>query len=99
MTAAGLSVAPKWVSALPEQQAPPITPVKDFLGTADHAKMNAFIGKKMDLSYENRILAQNVNELVEPFRSRNETHQWQTEFWGKWFTSAVLAYRYRPEPA
>src|SRR5699024_7086642 len=32
--------------------------------------------------------------LIEPFRHRTETRLWQTEFWGKWFTSAVLAYRY-----
>ena len=27
----------------------------------------------------------------------NETRLWQSEFWGKWFTAAILAYRYRPE--
>lgn len=32
------------------------------------------------------------------FVIRIETQLWQSEFWGKWFTSAVLAYRYRPEP-
>ena len=50
------------------------------------------------LSYKNRILAQSVDDLVEPFKHRTETRLWQTEFWGKWFTSALLAYRYRPEP-
>ena len=48
---------------------------------------------------KNRILSQDVDRLIEPFRNRNEDHCWQGEFWGKWFTSAVLAYRYRPEPA
>jgi DUF1680 family protein len=52
----------------------------------------------LDLSYQNRILSQDYERLVAAFRDRTETHYWQTEFWGKWFTSAVLAYRYRPEP-
>jgi DUF1680 family protein len=72
--------------------------VNDRLVAADAAAMQGFIGNKLDLSYTNRILAQNVDNLVEPFRHRTETHLWQTEFWGKWFTSAVLAYRYHPTP-
>ena len=36
--------------------------------------------------------------MVAAFRSRTETSCWQSEFWGKWFTSAALAYKYRPEP-
>lgn len=72
--------------------------VNDKLVAADTASMQEFIGTKLDLSYNNRILAQNVNNLIEPFRHRTETHLWQTEFWGKWFTSAVLAYRYHPTP-
>src|SRR4051812_21692748 len=73
--------------------------VKDVLEPGDHAEMKGFIGKRLDRSFENRIMAQDINSLIEPFRHRTETRLWQTEFWGKWFTSAVLAYRYRPEPA
>lgn len=73
--------------------------VSDKLVVCDHATVRGFIGKKLDLSYQNRILAQNVDDLVEPFRYRTETRLWQSEFWGKWFTSAVLAYRYLPKPA
>ncbi|HEY5391907.1 MAG TPA: beta-L-arabinofuranosidase domain-containing protein, partial [Hanamia sp.] len=72
--------------------------VNDELVAADAAAMQGFISNKLNLSYTNRILAQNVDNLVEPFRHRTETHLWQTEFWGKWFTSAVLAYRYHPTP-
>jgi DUF1680 family protein len=61
--------------------------------------VNGFVGKKLDLSYRNRIMVQSSEELVQPFRQRTETHLWQSEFWGKWFTSAVLAYRYKPDPA
>jgi len=70
----------------------------DVLFPAQSAMMSGYIGGKLDASYKNRILAQNIDRLVEPFRNRTEDRCWQSEFWGKWFTSAVLAYRYRPEP-
>ena len=73
--------------------------IPDKLSEADAATVNGFIGKKLDLSYHNRIMVQSSEELVQPFRQRTETHLWQSEFWGKWFTSAVLAYRYKPDPA
>lgn len=74
------------------------TLIKDALRVAEYAEMKGFIGNRLNLCYQNRILAQNPEHLLEPFRHRTETHLWQSEFWGKWFTSAVLAYRYRPEP-
>ena len=72
--------------------------VDDFLIPATSATIGGFVGSKLDASYQNRILAQDANRLVEPFRNRTEDRCWQSEFWGKWFTSAVLAYKYRPEP-
>ncbi|MCE5344661.1 MAG: glycoside hydrolase family 127 protein [Bacteroidales bacterium] len=72
--------------------------VSDFLQSAKSVQMHGYIGEKLDASYQNRILAQDVDRLVAPFRLRNETSCWQSEFWGKWITSAILAYRYRPEP-
>lgn len=76
-----------------------VNPAKtDTLFPAQSAALGGFVGEKLDASYQNRILAQDVNKLIEPFRNRTEDRCWQTEFWGKWFTSAVSAYRYRPEP-
>ena len=37
-----------------------------------------------------------INMLVWPFKARTETRMWKSEFWGKWYTSAVWAYRYNP---
>ena len=70
----------------------------DQLYPANSAVIKGFVGDKLDASYQNRILAQDVNRLIAPFENRTEDRCWQSEFWGKWFTSAVLAYRYRPEP-
>ena len=76
-----------------------VKPAKtDTLFPAQSASLGGYVGGKLDASYQNRILAQDVNRLVEPFRNRTEDRCWQSEFWGKWFTSAVSAYRYRPEP-
>lgn len=76
-----------------------LSPVKkDKLFPANSVQVNGFVGGKLDASYKNRILAQDVDRLISPFKNRTETRLWQSEFWGKWFTSAVLAYRYRPEP-
>lgn len=71
--------------------------VNDQLKAASSARLTGYLGHRLDLSYENRILAQDPDRLIAPFRNRTETSCWQSEFWGKWFTSAVLAYRYRPE--
>ncbi|MBC7567875.1 MAG: glycoside hydrolase family 127 protein [Pedobacter sp.] len=72
---------------------------QDKLHIADSETITGFIGERLMNSYNNRILQQDVDMLVEPFRHREETNQWQSEFWGKWFTSGVLAYRYHPTSA
>jgi DUF1680 family protein len=71
--------------------------VQDRLKVSEAAKIQGFVGDRLDASYLNRIVAQNVDRLVAPFANRSETSCWQSEFWGKWFTSAVLAYRFKPE--
>ena len=64
----------------------------------DSLKLDGFLGSKLNLSIINSIMAQNVDELVSPFKYRNETQLWQTEFWGKWITSAIQAYQYNKNP-
>jgi hypothetical protein len=76
-----------------------VTKVKDKLEPGQAVAMKGFIGEKLESSYKNRILAQDVDRLIEPFKNRTESSCWQTEFWGKWFTSAVQAYRYHPTAA
>jgi DUF1680 family protein len=71
----------------------------DNLVQGHAVQMNGFVGEKLANAAGNRVFAQDVNRLIEPFRHRDEARCWQTEFWGKWFTSAVLAYRYKPDAA
>lgn len=72
--------------------------IQDELYPAQTAAMNGLIGQKLESSYHNRILTQDLERLIAPFNNRTEDHCWQGEFWGKWFTSAVLAYQYKPSP-
>jgi DUF1680 family protein len=72
--------------------------VNDKLYFSENVSVQGYVGKRLDQSYESRILGADVDHLIEPFKNRTESRFWQSEFWGKWFTSAVLAYRYRPEP-
>ncbi len=85
-------------AGLVNSQSIPSPSVIDRLYPSLSIKVSGFVGDKLDASWQNRILAQDVDRLVAPFRNRTETSCWQSEFWGKWFTSAVLAYRYKPEP-
>ena len=62
---------------------------------AGGAQVGGWLGGKIDLCIQQRVMAQNVDALVAPFRLHSDTDNgWRGEFWGKWFTSAVLAYGY-----
>ncbi len=51
------------------------------------------LGEKMDLCVTNRLLAQDIESVVAPYRAKTETGgaDWRCEYWGKWFTSLALA--------
>jgi DUF1680 family protein len=61
-------------------------------------KIQGYLGGKMALCTEKRIKAQDVDHLIEPFRHKEETRLWQSEFWGKWVQSAIAAYDYNNDP-
>ena len=74
-------------------------PVKDaMIPLKEGVKLSGYAGEKINTCISGSILAQDPKHLVEPFRHRNETRQWQTEFWGKWFTAAAGAYQYNRDP-
>jgi len=60
--------------------------------------IGGYLGDKINLCIAQRIKKQDVEHLIEPFRSRNETRLWQTEFWGKWILSAIASYEYNRDP-
>ena len=61
-------------------------------------RINGYLGEKIDLCISERIKKQDVQHLIDPFKTRNETRLWQTEFWGKWILSAIAAYEYNHDP-
>ena len=46
-------------------------------------KIGGYIGSRIDLCNSGMIMQENVDELVEPFRHKNDTWSWSTEFIGK----------------
>jgi hypothetical protein len=61
-------------------------------------KIEGYLGEKMNLVISQRIKSQDVEHLIEPFRHKEETRLWQSEFWGKWIQSAIAAYDYNHDP-
>lgn len=60
-------------------------------------QLNGYLGGKLNMAI-NGVKTRNIEEIIEPFKHREETWMWQTEFWGKWITSAILSYRYEKDP-
>ena len=69
------------------------------LAPSGAVEMKGVIGDSLDTSLKGDILVWDIDDLVRPFRTRHEERAWQTEFWGKWYTSAELAYDFNPSPA
>jgi DUF1680 family protein len=61
-------------------------------------QISGYLGDKMNLVISKRIKSQDVEHLLEPFRHKEETRMWQSEFWGKWIQSAIAAYAYNHDP-
>jgi DUF1680 family protein len=57
-------------------------------------QLGGHLGDEIDLGLRARVAAQDVDELVTPFRARQDQWQWRSEFWGKWITSSIAAWRY-----
>lgn len=58
------------------------------------------LGEKLDLCVSNRLLAQDLEAVIAPYRAKTETgsSDWRCEYWGKWFTSLALADAYHSTP-
>ena len=92
-----LIYATSWISGQnPQNQHSIVNLVQDKIMSYSPAfvKIEGYVGDKINLVIEKRIKSQDVDYLVEPFRHKNETHLWQSEFWGKWILSAIASYDY-----
>ncbi len=73
-----------------------LIPNQETMLPLDAIKLSGYVGDKLNACINNRIEAQDIEQIVAPFRTKNECYMWQTEFWGKWITSAIAALRYNP---
>ena len=72
---------------------------KLWLSAPGAVQLSGWIGDKLDRCLANRVMKQKLSDVIDPFRKRNDDDGgWRSEFWGKWFTSALLGYQYRPTP-
>ncbi len=65
---------------------------------SSNIQISGYLGEKIDLCINQRIKKENVQQLIEPFKTRDETRLWQSEFWGKWILSTIAAYEYNHDP-
>jgi DUF1680 family protein len=78
----------------------PAGTVKDKIHSypANSVRIGGYLGDKINLVIKQRIKSQDVDHLIEPFRHKDETRLWQSEFWGKWIQSAIASYDYNRDP-
>lgn len=63
----------------------------------DNVLIDGIIGQAIDSCIINGVMAVNHTLYTVPFRDHTDRGgMFQGEFWGKWFTSAALAYAYKP---
>jgi len=75
---------------------------QDLLSPAvlSSVKIEGIVGQKIDSCIKNGVMAKNYGLYTIPFKSKLDNGGGFTgEFWGKWFTSAALAYGYKPDDA
>jgi uncharacterized protein len=67
----------------------------------ESVRIGGRLGDKLELCIGHRILAQDIESVVAPYREKTETGgaDWRCEYWGKWFTSLTLADAYHSTPA
>jgi len=75
----------------------------DQLVPAAHStvQISGWLGEKLNLSQVNRVMSQDLELILRPYRERFEENagHWRCEYWGKWVTSAVLGCSYQPDEA
>lgn len=69
-------------------------------GVFSSAKIEGIVGHKLKNCVENGIMNKNYDLYPVPFKNKlDDGGGFTGEFWGKWFTSAALAYAWQPSAA
>ena len=86
------------VFAQPESKSQVIVK-QDVLSPASlfSARIEGVVGQRIDSCIKNGVMSKNNDLYAVPFRDKLDSGGgFAGEFWGKWFTSAALAYGYEP---
>lgn len=61
-------------------------------------QIGGWLGHKIDFALANRVMAQDLELILRPYRERVEENSghWRCEYWGKWVTSVALGCSYQP---
>src|ERR1035441_8486084 len=83
----------------PVRGADPVNPVADTftLAPPGTVQLQGWLGDKLGLCMNHRVWNQDPETFIAFFRRHNDTDNWRGEYWGKWYTAAVLAYTCRLE--
>ena len=65
-------------------------------GAAGTVRLDGWLGKRMNRSYENQIMALDIELFLKVYRDHSDNDNFRGEYWGKWFTAASLAWQNRP---
>ncbi|MGN1221278.1 MAG: beta-L-arabinofuranosidase domain-containing protein [Candidatus Cryptobacteroides sp.] len=61
-------------------------------------RIGGFVGERIDACLDGRVRCQDMEEIVDPFRHKDDTWSWKTEFLGKWMLGAIDLYEYSGDP-
>lgn len=64
------------------------------LTSPENVRVAGYLGQCLQGCLEHNVKTTDGIYLTDIFKSKAETHTWQTEFWGKWMHAAVPLYRY-----
>ena len=97
-----LLVASAWLAA-PVRGADPAIPrpaqaVADTMCLAlpGTVQLQGWLGDKISLCLNRRVWGLDPEPLVAIIRNHNDKGNWRGEYWGKWYSAAVLAYACQP---
>lgn len=70
-------------------------------GSPSNSHIKGYVGNRIDSCIINGVMGVDYHLYSIPFKdhSDDEDPKFKGEFWGKWYTSAMLAYAYQPEEA
>jgi DUF1680 family protein len=95
LTSCALAVSIRLIAA---SIVPPVVADQLMYLPPGSTQIGGHLGQQMQLCLDHRVLAQDAGALIKPFVAREDVTEWRGEFWGKWITSAIAAYRNAPSP-